>query len=118
MDEELHETLTVVEIPASYIREAAQGGRAFIYMAPPPDPVTVCRLLDDECACVSFEVVRLRLEPVMRGRSHEPIFWYAYAHNPELALKLRCAFLPGQIGEVQRREAEAYWRGAFAGLGQ
>lgn len=58
-----------------------------------------------------LNIVELRFEAVARER--RIIFWYAYPNNPELALKLKAAFLPGQLGEVRRREREAYWRGVF-----
>ncbi len=41
------------------------------------------------------------------------LFLYGYALEPELALLLRAAFLPGQVGEVQRREKAAYFKGQF-----
>ena len=50
-------------------------------------------------------------------RSGEVLFWYAYADNPETALLLRAAFLPGQVSEVQKREALAALKGALSVIG-
>lgn len=117
MDEELHESITVVDIPGSFIRDVESGKvPPWIVMLPPPGPVKLTYSAEEIAQPMPFRQVRLRLERVMRGRDPKPLFWYAYADDPVLALELRAAFLPGQLGEVQRREREAYWRGAFAGL--
>ena len=117
MDEELHESITVVDIPASFIRDVESGkAPPWIVMLPPPEPVSVFTKPETAAQFMPIRQVGLRLERVMRGRDPKPLFWYAYADDPVLALELRAAFLPGQLGEVQRREREAYWRGAFAGL--
>jgi hypothetical protein len=116
MDEELHESITVVDIPASFIRAVESGSHPpFIHLAITRS-ISLHNGLDDPTAPMPRSDVRLRLEAVMRGRDPRPIFWYAYADDPTLALELRAAFMPGQISEVRRREKEAYWRGAFAGL--
>jgi hypothetical protein len=67
--------------------------------------------------------VTLTFECVCRGGGHrnghysepEILFWYAYADDPETALLLRAAYLPGQVGDVQRREKVAYINGLLTG---
>lgn len=115
LDEELHEGLTVVEIPASFMRAVEAGHHPpYIRMAVP----TELAFRDpDPGRPLPPNIVTLRLEPVWKNGRRSPLFWYAYADDPELVLKLRAAFLPGQLSEVQRREQEAFWRGAFAAVG-
>lgn len=115
-DRELHEALTIVEVPMSLAREAMEGRRIYLATEPwlmsprvyeaqqPPEPEP-------------FKIVALSFEPVYRGASKELLFWFAYADNPELVLLLRAAFLPGQVSEVQQRERRAYVEGLFVGAG-
>ena len=116
LDQELHEALTVVEIPARFMRDV-RSGRCYHFPVFEEDAYVArwSPAMNDTC---SFRVCTLRFEAVMRGDSRngqELLFWYAYADDPELALLIRAAFLPGQVGEVQRRQREAYFRGVFAG---
>lgn len=110
-DRELHEALTVVEVPA-WLAERAKDGVP-IHFAPRAvfDPHEVPNAIN-----ATFKQITLWFETVRRGRSGEVLFWYAYADDPELALLLRAAFLPGQVGEVQHREKVAWLRGALSTL--
>lgn len=111
-DRELHEPLTVVEVP-HWLADQAKAGRP-VRLAPPLSlPTSYAAVVANE-ECSMMPVVTLTFEPVYRGRSREPIFWYAYADDPETALLLRAAFLHGQVGEVRRREKVAYIKGLFA----
>lgn len=134
MDAELHEALTVVEIPASIMRDVQTGEMRWVFLMPPPPRLSASDFyspLNPPPARMAIpNPVRLSMECVFRGSGGDarrpppqgqgerstPLFWYAYADDPELALTLRAAFLPGQLGEVQRRQQEAYWRGAFMGM--
>ncbi len=109
-DRELHEALTVIEVPASWVREAREEGRRHWRLAV-PTYVSVETVSASLAQAMETRVVTIALEAVARGR--EIIFWYAYPDDPELALELRAAFLPGQLGEVQRRARDAFWRGVF-----
>lgn len=118
-DRELHEALTVIDVPTTFIRavEARERAPYICLHAPRFVDLASCWREVETLTMAEIRVVRISLEPVMRGRGREisPIFWYGYPDDPELALELRAAFLPGQLGEVQRREKDAFWRGAFAG---
>lgn len=114
-DEELHEALTVVEISLSWPRAMENYFMPRQIRLPLPrahisfDPVVDQPFMHEKYAY-------LRIEPVMRGRERVPIFWYAYAMNPEFALRLRAAFLPGQMAEVERVREAAYLEGAIAAM--
>lgn len=110
-DRELHEPLTVVEMPFDLFERGKRGER--IRMIPE-------QLLDEralrewmspatEVPHIEWQFITLRLEEVRKGRGGETLFWFAYADNETLALRLRAAFLPGQVGElrVQRQRAWA-----------
>lgn len=112
MDEELHELLTIIEAPIDLLRaiEARQIDSHYRFpvalpMPPPSFPVGPFVEVGE------IQFVTLRFEPVHRGRGGPVMFWYAYALEPELALLLRAAFLPGQVGEVQNRERMAFIKG-------
>lgn len=121
-DRELHEPLTVVEVPA-WLAEQAKDGHPIRLLPPQPfDPSAMFR--DEPTEAVCEQIVTLTFERVSRSVRASPrlqaagvkyeseiLFWYAYADDPETALLLRAAFLPGQVGEVQRREKRAYVMG-------
>lgn len=125
MDREDHEPLTIVEISASWFRAIQNGThpkhiRLLIEEPLTPSPSYAEAMMNDEFQ--HLRTVMLSFERVSRatggrrldgGYESEIIFWYAYADNPELALLLRAAFLPGQQGEVRRREKAAYLNGIF-----
>lgn len=117
-DRELHEPLTIVEVPHK-LAEEAKSGRP-IHLMPPPPPFRLTAKPEKEPEFFDIKIVTLTFERVMRGDSRtgtETLFWYAYANDPETALLLRATFLPGQLGEVRRREKEAYVKGIFRGAG-
>ena len=109
-DEELHEPLTIVEIPHDLARMGMDGVPVRLLApmdfdsgwAPPTSPF------------LTEKVVQLRFERVCRGNARNVLFWFAYADDPETALLLRAAFLPGQAGEVQRRQRHAWLEGALS----
>lgn len=124
MDEELHELLTVVDIPSALMPTGRTGqflADRIRFLAPEPVPFYTTPAVPMGPTRMEGRVVTLKLEPVYRfnhqTQSKETIFYYAYADNPELALLLRAAFLPGQVGEMQMREAEARIRGMWEGVG-
>lgn len=114
-DRELEEALTVVEIPESVLREAARGGpRVWRFAVPPSLPcLTHEDYLMDLQLCL--QTVDVRLEPVMtyKDGKRKVLYWTGYPTDPTLALLLRSVFLPGQVGEAQRRERLAYVSGLF-----
>lgn len=118
-DKELHEPLTVVEVP-KWLADQAKAGRPIRLI---PQTKIVTPLYSAAAERMEYQVVTLTFERVCRGGGHrnghytepETLFWYAYADDPETALLLRCAFLPGQVGEVQRREKRAYIMGLLTG---
>lgn len=130
MDRELHEPLTILNIPSWLSpdpRENRNGqfmGKT-VYFHVPVDIVPFYKT--DFVAAPEKLMSRhtsITLEPVMRttgtsptNRQQEIIFWYAYADQPELALLLRAAFLPGQESEMQMREKESEARGVLRGFG-
>lgn len=129
MDRELHEPLTILNIPSWLSpdpRENRMGefmGKTIHFHVPEKiepfyrtDAVAPEKLMSRHTS--------ITLEPVMRTTGTSPtnmrqeiIFWYAYADQPELALLLRAAFLPGQVGEVQMRQKESEARGVLKGFG-
>lgn len=113
-DRELHEPLTVVNLQQGLFEHGKQHGNR-IYM-PALTPIGYGPLyFDGPVTPAPISVVSLELRAVYptRACAGDPLFWYAYADQPELALLLRAAFLPGQVGELQQREALAYFRGAL-----
>ena len=121
-DRELHEPLTIVNLPMALF-ELGKAGQP-IALEPQEDDVRI--MSRTQPTQRRKRVVYLTLEPVVRhvrARPHlqafgvrhetEDLFWFAYASNPETALLLRAAFLPGQLGEVRRREQVAWIKGAL-----
>lgn len=118
MDEEMREPITVVEIPAYLMREVEQHKRApYINLAAPTRMESWFTMLDKvpnvpEQATIRH--VQLKMEPIYKGR--DILYWVAIPNDPELALLLRAAFLPGQLTEMRRREAQAWFQGAISVL--
>lgn len=117
MDEDMREPITVVELPMSLMREVQRRERRDIVLAAPMQMEEWFTLADQipnvqESATISH--VRLRMEPIYKGK--DVLYWVAVPDNPELALLLRAAFLPGQFTELRRREAQAWFQGAVAAL--
>jgi len=114
-DREMAEPLTIVEIPASAMREIENGRRYWIM----PVPVTMrsWMTLDDKTpwALETLPTVALRFEPIMKHEHGEGrvLYWIATPDNEELSLLLRAAFLPGQLTEVRRREMQRWFQGAL-----
>ena len=134
MDRELHEPLTIVDVPISLVPDPVRnptGGKfvshRIMFALPPAVPFYATPITADDSPYVTQlrgRTTSITLEPVMRttGTSptnykHEILFWYAYAEDPELALLLRAAFLPGQVSEMQMQAAEARIQGVFHGIG-
>lgn len=113
-DRELHEPLTIVNLPVHLF----EMGKAGMPIALAPErPMMAHPYAAGVPEVEDIEIVYLRLERVSRGSSDNIIFWYAYADDPELALALRCAYLPGQLGDVRRRERASYLKGLLAAFG-
>ena len=110
-DPESYEPLTVVEIPAWLMKDVELGVRRV--RLPVPMNMREWFTKSDIMNPVSMSVVDLDMEPVRKGNSI--IYWMGLPTDPELALLLRAAFLPGQQTELQRREATAFIEGVFAG---
>ena len=132
MDRELHEPLTIVDVPISLIPQRIEGfGESVprrIYFDVPVREVFYETKIRDAPTGPTRMMSRhtyIELEEVRRTTGRNPnggwhselLFWYAYAGDPELALLLRAAFLPGQVGELQMRETEARVTGIFEGIG-
>lgn len=101
--------ITVVDIPQVWI-ETMQRGEYVLLAAYPPIPLSFEENFDLR---QTLKTVALRMEPLMRnGRRH----WLCFTVDEETALTLKAAFLPGQLGEVQRREQSAYFQGLLSGL--
>lgn len=120
MDEDMSEPLTVVEVPQSLMNRVETGMRYICI----PVPVTMQAWFTnlDKIPNVTdpaISVVKLRMEPICTSRNGERqvLFWTAIPDNPTLALLLRAAFLPGQMTELRRREAQAWFQGAMAVVG-
>lgn len=114
LDQELHEALPVVDVPASFMRDLRSGAYRRWHVPIWPQIAVHIGPVSERAEAIEMKIVTLRFESVCRGSRGEHLFWYAYADDPELALQMRAAFLPGQLGEVQRREREAYFRGMFS----
>lgn len=119
-DPDDHEPITVVEIPIEYMTEIREGKRRHVELIA-QKPVSIREVLVGAAMgeTAYYRTLRLRFEPIVRGNHRdgiETLFFLAYPDDTELALILRCAFLPGQYGEVQRREAKARFEGLMAGL--
>lgn len=117
MDEDMREPITVVEIPMYLMRGVQEGKRRHITLAAPVTMDAWFTMLDkipDIPEQTTVRHVHLRMEPIYKGR--EILYWTAVPDNPELALLLRAAFLPGQMTEMRRREAQAWFHGAVAAL--
>lgn len=121
MDEEMREPITVVEIPMSLMRKVERRELREIALQTPMNFDAWFTSLDripNVPESISIRVVYLRMEPIMTHRNGrtEVLHWVAVPNDPELALLLRAAFLPGQVTELRRREAQAWFQGAVAGL--
>ena len=115
MDEDMREPITVVEIPMSLMRQVQDGMREI--RMPVPTTMEAWFTMADKIPNVQMATVRvvgLRMEPIYRGR--DVLHWVAVPNDPELALLLRAAFLPSQVTELRRREAQAWFQGAVTAL--
>lgn len=119
MDKDMREPLTVVDIPASLMRDVENGNRSYITLAV---PLTLdawragVDLVPNAPETVTMKRVHLKMEKIVKGGSrgtpYEILFWTAIADDEELALLLRAAFLPGQVTELRRRELQQWFMGA------
>lgn len=127
MDRELHEPLTIVDVPFSLIPKG-DGilPRRIYFDVPERVPFYETKIRDQPHPTrMMSRHTYIELEEVRRTTGRRPsggwdselLFWYAYAGDPELALLLRAAFLPGQVSELQMRETEARVSGLFEGIG-
>lgn len=117
MDEDMREPITVVEIPMYLMRDVQEGKHREIVLAAPTtmeDWFSMVDKIPSVMETATLRHVKLRMEPIYKGR--EVLYWTAVPDNPELALLLRAAFLPGQMTEMRRREAQAWFHGAIAAL--
>lgn len=117
MDEDMGEPITVVEIPFQLMREVRDGKLREIKVAAPLRMSSWMTLVDqipNVAASSTIRIVSLRMEPIWKG--NDILYWVAVPNDPELALLLRAAFLPGQMTELQRREAQAWFSGALSVL--
>lgn len=112
MDRELHEPLTIVKWPG-WALKLGREGHPVMFSVPRdlPTPGNMPKIPTR----LEIEHVVMTLESV-RNSQGRLLFEFAYAYNPETALLLQAAFLPGQESEVQRREKSAHARGLLQGL--
>lgn len=116
-DAETYEPITVVTIPNHYIREMEQGARDYSLRMAVPMPVSpYARGAKMDCTMMKGTVLRLRFEPIHRGRSGKRFMWLCTAEDGESALLLHSTFLPGQQKDVNAIERQAYLRGLFEAL--
>lgn len=130
MDRELHEPLTIINVPNYLIPDPVRNpgmggfvGHTINFMVEPREIGYRTPIVDAPPKLEAYHT-SITLEPVMRTTGTSPtnyrseiIFWYAYANDPVMALRLRAAFLPGQVGEMQMRQREAEARGILRGFG-
>lgn len=118
MDEDMREPLTVVEIPHRLMVEVFAQKTRHVRLTVPLTMEAWSTNLDQIPKAESdmLSVVSLRMEPIVKGSADNVLYWVAVPDNPELALLLRAAFLPGQVTESRRREAAAWFQGAMAAL--
>ncbi len=121
MDKEMREPLTIVDIPASLMREVERGERSYIAMAVPVDFMAWragADLVPNAPETIALRRVHLNMEKIVKGGSRGPnggwdvLFWTATPDDEDLALLLRAAFLPGQVTELRRREMQQWFLGA------
>lgn len=116
-DKETYEPITVVTIPSQYIREMEQGTRDYSLRL--PIPMQASGYAYDaklDATMAKAAILRIRFEPIHRGRGGERFMWLCTAEDGDSALLLRSVFLPGQMKEVRYVEQEAYLRGLFEAL--
>lgn len=115
MDEDMREPITVVEIPMSLMRQVQEGVRE-VRMSVPTSMEAWFTMADKipNVEMATVRIVSLRMEPIYRG--YDILHWVAVPNDPTLALLLRAAFLPGQVTELRRREAQAWFQGAFSAI--
>lgn len=104
------EPITVIYVP-EWARQHMEQHQCFAMAVFERLPVRPC---DYEApATRSYRIVRIQCERLRRGyRSH----WMLFTEDEESALLLRTAFLPGQLGEVQERQREAFSKGFWAAV--
>jgi hypothetical protein len=104
-DRELHEPLTVIDMPHDVFERAKRGQRICFAVSRQLNAADFRRQQHD--APPEFEHVQLELTPVWEGGRvgdrDRILYWTAYADNPEAALLLRSTLLPGQLGDLERR---------------
>lgn len=111
-DQEMREPLTVVDVSMDLFRRATKG-QPIRFRIPENFREWMMNVGGPtQAQATTFRVCTLRLEPIYRG--DEVIHWNAIPDDEQLALLLRAAFLPGQISEVQRREAKAFLQGLLS----
>lgn len=104
------EPLTVVHVSQFLWDRLARGEKVQIPVIEPPSLVPCNAPLDD---FQPLRIVRIYGELLhRRGRAHMMLF----TPDDENALALRAEFLPGQNGEVQRREKKAFAKGFIEAL--
>lgn len=117
-DAETYEPITVVTIANQYIRDMEEGKRDYSLRLPIPMPASPyarnAQALDWREA--KTDILRVRFEPIHRGRGGERFMWLCTAEDGDSALLLRSTFLPGQQKDVNAIARQAYLRGAFEAL--
>lgn len=110
---ENYEPITVIEVPLRYMREIESGARSRELSFPAfPDLTVVMGPTTD--LTFNYKIVRLSFEPIYKGRGR--LMWLCTANDPESALLLRAAFLPGQHGEVNRQIQGSFLRGLITAM--
>lgn len=104
--------ITVVDIHPDLIRMMQRGDYVKLQTAPPMAMTPPNEPINFQ-AYVRIEHVSLYMEPLMRNERRS---WLCFTRDEESALILQAAFLPGQLGEVRRREEASYWEGMFQGF--
>jgi hypothetical protein len=105
------EPITVVEVPEFLMERIRKHDRVRLAVYTDLEPDLMDYTLDQYTT--RMLTVDLWGEPIKRnGQKHYLIF----AANDELALLLKNSYLPGQVGDVARREKSAYLMGFLKAL--
>ncbi|KMO41158.1 hypothetical protein [Methylobacterium aquaticum] len=117
-DAEDMEPITVIRLPdhmRGYLDEILDGRRGPEITFPVQDPLRARDFLADvSSAPVQLRVVRLKFEPIRKGRGL--LMWLCTTRDGETALLLKSVFLPGQQRELNHQREDAFMAGLFAAL--
>lgn len=115
-DAEDYEPITVIDVPASYIREIEAGRRQPRLVFPVYAPLRLWEPMLDMSEPAVSHTCEVMFEPIHRGRGSKRFMWLCTTTNGETALLLSAAFLPGQRGELNERLRQAFMSGLLTAM--